>query len=134
MGLFNKLKGIYLYMGGRVEQAKPRTVYLSGKIGGLEWGDAVHNFQVAEHYVKKELFLVRKIVNPTQNSLPRTASWEEHLAKDLNDMIDCDTIAMLPNWQDSSGAKLEHEFAKVRGYNIVYLPESVWYLGRKEKI
>lgn len=130
MGLFNKLKGIYLYMGGRVEKAKPCTVYLSGKIGGLEWDDAVHNFEVAEHCVKKELFLIRRIVNPTLSPLPRTATWEQHLAKDLNDMIACDTIAMLPNWQDSPGAKLEHEFAKVRGYNIVYLPESAWYIEK----
>ena len=32
----------------------------------------------------------------------------------------CNTVCMLKNWKDSKGARVEHEYAKLQGKNIIY--------------
>ena len=41
-----------------------------------------------------------------------------------------DCLVMLPNWENSKGAKAEHEFARNRGLNIFYWPEDKDKLAR----
>lgn len=43
------------------------------------------------------------------------------LKEDIKALMNCDTIAMLPNWVDSEGAKLEKTVAEMCGIKIIYL-------------
>lgn len=45
--------------------------------------------------------------------------WKEHLARDISIVPTCDTIALMPGWEDSSGANLELNIARVFGLTVI---------------
>jgi len=48
------------------------------------------------------------------------AHWVRCTKKDINALMTCDGIVMLPGWQKSRGAKLEHHIARNLGLTITY--------------
>lgn len=98
---------------------KNKTIYLSGKIAGLPCDEVRKNFDLA----KTQIYLSQghvTIVDPSK--LPKTQnSWSHYLLRDLQILQDCDAIAMLPNWKDSNGAKVERAFAEGIGLEIIEL-------------
>lgn len=48
------------------------------------------------------------------------AIWVKCMKNDINALMTCDTIVMLPGWQKSRGAKLEHHIARNLGLTISY--------------
>lgn len=79
-------------------------IYVAGKITGL------NNYK--ELFEKAELHLKDKghnVMNPA--ILPDGFDYEDYM-KICFSMIDvCDAIYFLKNWQDSTGAKREYEYA-----------------------
>ncbi len=51
-------------------------------------------------------------------------SYEDFLTLDFYWLLRCDAIYMLPGWENSRGAKMEHMLAKARGIPIRYATES----------
>lgn len=62
-------------------------------------------------------------VNPHEKGLGDDAPWEAHLKMDIKLLMDCDGIAMLPGWEKSRGAKLEHGLAVQLGIEVRLLEE-----------
>jgi hypothetical protein len=50
---------------------------------------------------------------------------ETFLAGDLVMVSRCDVVYMLPGWEESEGARMEHDFAKAAGITVYYAPEEV---------
>lgn len=100
---------------------KVLKVYLSGKIAGLPEEEYQQNF--AQAALKAcELFPNQRLqfINPA--TLPAIHhSWADYLIRDLMLLKDCDAIVMLPDWIDSKGATVEHDFAEGCGLIIKYL-------------
>lgn len=98
------------------------NIYLSGKIAGLKRAQAMYNFSNAAEKVY-DLFAGTNsisIVNPMK--LPDVQkSWADFIIRDLMILKDCDAIVMLPNWENSPGAVVEHDFAKGMGKEIKYI-------------
>lgn len=46
-------------------------------------------------------------------------SWKCYMRHDIVALLECDSIAMLPQWEFSRGALLEYHIAKELGYNIL---------------
>jgi len=46
-------------------------------------------------------------------------SWEWYLSRDLREMLRCDTVAVLPGWRKSRGARLEVYVARRLGMKVV---------------
>ena len=60
---------------------------------------------------------------PSEDLLP----WADYLRADLASMLyDCDALAMLPGWENSRGAQLEHHVATALGWEI--RPWTEWLL------
>lgn len=49
------------------------------------------------------------VVNPAEN--PPQASWAEYMRYDIPLLLTCDTLALLPGWHTSKGARMEHYIA-----------------------
>ena len=93
-------------------------IYLSGPISGLDIEHARELFAAAQKEMAKQGW---ECVNPMNNGLPVEAPWEEHLALDVLNLFSCKAIAMLPGWEASQGARLEHALAKRIGMRIINL-------------
>ncbi len=98
----------------KVENMK---IYLSGKISGTDLDYVRRLFDKVATTLRA---LGHEVINPLCNGLPETASWEEHIAKDIINLIDCEGIYMLQGWEDSQGARIEHAVAKELGKAVFY--------------
>lgn len=62
-------------------------------------------------------------VNPAEINTDPTASWVDCMRADLKQLVDCDAILLLPGWEASRGATLEHTVAAALGLRIFQTPE-----------
>ena len=74
------------------------------------------NFRKASEYI---LSLGHLPSNPLNNGLDETCSWEKHMRADLKLMLDCDGIYLLKGYQNSKGAMIEYDLARILHYNII---------------
>ena len=91
-------------------------VYIAGPMTGIP----DYNYP-AFHALAADLRSVGyEVVNPAENfggdqSLP----WQTYLREAIRRLVDCDAVAMLPGWEDSSGATLEHSIAFALGMTFL---------------
>lgn len=95
-----------------------KTVYISGRISGLEREDYLKSFAEAEEKLKTYGY---NVVNPTK-FLPSRFLWiykimgyKLTLLYDLWHLFDCNFIFMLNGWEHSQGARLEKALADIFG-------------------
>jgi hypothetical protein len=48
-----------------------------------------------------------EVHNPADTESNEGKSWEDCIAQDIQDMLTCEAVAVLPGWQDSRGANVE---------------------------
>lgn len=89
-------------------------IYISGRI--------TRNKNYAQDFRLAEMFLGRKghiILNPT--CLPEGLEYHEYMDIDMAMIRACDAIAMIPGWEDSSGAEAELAYARCIKKEVMYL-------------
>ena len=92
-------------------------IYISGKITGTD--DYLQRFERAEKHLNT--MNITDVINPAKvNSYLLELSYSKYIKMSLCMLEMCDTIYMLKGWEDSTGAKLEWEFAKANNYKIMY--------------
>jgi hypothetical protein len=84
-------------------------IYISGKITGLPKEEVFEKFDTAEKKLAAQGF---EVVNPIKNGLLFEADWNEHMKKDIQQLLTCDFLYLLPDWKNSKGAKLEKKIAE----------------------
>jgi hypothetical protein len=94
--------------------------YLSGKISDSTREKELANIKVFDD---TEVELVKRginVFNPTRLE-EEGRSWEWYLAKDLRWIYENrPTIYLLDGWEESRGARLEVEFARLLGLYVLY--------------
>lgn len=60
-----------------------------------------------------------QVYNPAAK-IPASASWEQAMNQCLSKITAYDTVVMLPGWNVSRGAGLEHDVAIACGIHVVY--------------
>ena len=90
-------------------QAGRYTVYIAGPITGKP-GYNVDVFAAAERHLTA---CGHTVVNPTtlHEGPLGSLSREEYMRTDIRALLDCEAIYLLPGWQDSRGARMEHDIA-----------------------
>lgn len=97
-----------------------KRIYISGPMTGLPG----LNFGAFHCTAAQLRALGYEVVSPAEKqSETEGLSWEEHLRQDLQQMLTCDTIALLPGWEASKGAHLELHVAHRVGMNVVSVAE-----------
>jgi hypothetical protein len=82
-------------------------LYISGPMTGFP----EHNFP-AFFRAQTELELAGfEVSNPAQYPVVEGETWEACLKRDIKDLVDCDGVAVLPDWRISKGARLEVDIA-----------------------
>lgn len=53
-----------------------------------------------------------EVINPAEVNPDTTMPWAQCMRKDIAELVTCDAIRLLPGWEDSKGATLEHHIAE----------------------
>lgn len=88
-----------------------RKIYISGKITGLPITEVIAKFRDAEALVRSHGF---DPVSPLRNGLPFDAEWADHIGQDIALLLRCDAIYLLPDYDESEGARIELCIARHR--------------------
>jgi hypothetical protein len=91
-----------------------KKVYISGKITGLPFSEALAKFRRAEIYILEQ---GDEQFNPM---LTFYDNWNEAMVYCIENLLNCDEILMLHDWKDSKGARIEHFIAETIGMKITY--------------
>lgn len=111
-------------MLARHQCPQPNTVvYISGPVTGIPEGNRPL-FMLAQRML---LSAGCSVFNPSHidwpvDPLEGDALWQYFMAFCVAAIPLCDSMLMLPNWQNSKGAKEEHRIAKMLGLTIYYSP------------
>ncbi|MNQ97696.1 Nucleoside 2-deoxyribosyltransferase [compost metagenome] len=62
-----------------------------------------------------------EVVNPAEINVDPSKGWKECMRADIAELVKCDAIAMMPGWQQSRGASLEHHIATQLGLIVINL-------------
>jgi hypothetical protein len=100
-------------------------VYVAGAMRGIP----EFNFPAFDAAAAKLRGIGFEVVNPAEldraqgfnekTDTPTKAFIRKAIARDLAAITECDAIAMLPGWQNSSGAKLEKQLADFLGLEVL---------------
>ena len=85
--------------------------YLSGPMSGLPGNNLAQFAAVARSMRDAGI----DVVNPGEVKLAGAPTWLDFMRADLALLLGCDGIVMLPGWQRSRGARIEHELARGLG-------------------
>jgi hypothetical protein len=98
-----------------------KRIYVSGPMTGLP----EFNFPAFNAEAARLAAMGFDVVNPATLNPDTTTTWQQCMRNDIAALVTCDTIAMLPGWEYSSGANLELHIASRVGITIVNAREIV---------
>lgn len=105
--------------------------YISGRITGLNYEKVKRNFRNGMNEV---IAMGYEAVSPLFNGLPDSATWAEHMVKDIEILLGCEAIYMLNNWEQSKGARVEKNIAEEMGFKVMYQSKEYIPIERLEEI
>ena len=91
-------------------------IYISGPITGHDKQEVSRAFAEAKRLI---IDAGHTPVNPLENGLPETATYEMHLLKDFQMMLECDAIILLYGWSRSKGCRMENYIAVNMGLTVI---------------
>jgi hypothetical protein len=91
-----------------------RKIYISGPMSGIDR----LNFPLFNRVAVRLRNMRWDVVNPVEVNPDESTPWLQCIAADLLAMEGCTAICMLPGWEKSSGAQIEHLAAQKLGLNI----------------
>jgi hypothetical protein len=89
-------------------------IYISGPMSGIDR----FNFPLFNRTAVRLRNLRWEVVNPVEVNPDETTHWLDCISADLIAMKGCTAICMLPGWEQSSGARIEHIAAQKLGLEI----------------
>ncbi|AET90664.1 hypothetical protein BYI23_B000570 [Burkholderia sp. YI23] len=70
-----------------------------------------------------------EIVNPAEIDVGPNPDWLTAMRADIRELVTCDGIALLPGWEQSRGATVEHTLARGLGLRIMQARHIVGLAG-----
>ncbi len=92
-----------------------KRVYIAGPMTGLP-GFNYPAFNRAARILRAKGYHVE---NPADNPVPPCGTWKGYMRMAIAQLVTCDTVALLPGWSDSKGAKVEHQLALDLGLDVL---------------
>jgi len=100
----------------RLREERGSRIYIAGPMTGLP--DL--NFPAFNAAAVKLRSGGWHVENPAEHGVVPSAEWGDYLRWDLARMMTCGTIYLLPGWEKSKGARLEHQVATALGMPVLW--------------
>jgi hypothetical protein len=100
-------------------------IYISGKYSGDVAGNIAEARRYAIKLWEKGYAVICPHLNTAHFEEDCNCQYEDYIEADVRILANCDMIFMLPDWQSSKGACIEHEFASQNNIEIIYNPEDL---------
>lgn len=81
--------------------------YLAGPMTGLP----DYNYPAFHAAAAKLRALGHTVLNPAENPAPPCGTWQAYMRQAITQLVQCQSIVLLPGWADSKGAGLEFDIA-----------------------
>lgn len=94
-----------------------KRVYLAGPMTG--YPDL--NFPAFHREAARLRAKGLEVVNPAEINLDPSAGWVDCMRADIRELVTCDGIVLMPGWEKSRGATLEHHIASALSLTVVHL-------------
>jgi hypothetical protein len=107
-----------VFVGGLAPKWTNPKIYLSGPMTGMpEYNFPAFNEAAAA--IRGRGF---DVVNPAELDAAEVGrkEWADYLRRDIAKLLECNSIAVLPGWENSKGAALEVHVAKSLGMPVFY--------------
>ena len=98
-----------------------KRAYLAGPMTGYPDLNFPLFHRTAAHFRAQGI----DVVNPAEINADPAAGWIDCMRNDIRELVTCDSILMLPGWEKSKGASLEHYIARQLELRVVYLTSEV---------
>ncbi|TLP71687.1 DUF4406 domain-containing protein [Pseudomonas nitroreducens] len=89
-------------------------IYLAGPMTGLP----EFNYPAFHAEAERLRELGYHVENPAEHGVIDGCEWADYLRLDLQKLITCEAIALLPGWDKSKGARLEYHVATELGMQV----------------
>lgn len=101
-----------------------KRIYIAGKITGLEDLNKPR-FERAAEFLKNDCLVECVIpLNLDHTKGNETGKWEDYMRVCIAALVECDGIALLSDWEDSKGAKMELDIARALGMHIIVINDT----------
>lgn len=94
---------------------KKKKIYLSAPITGRVMKERESYFAELEDWAKSNGWAV---FNPLKNGLTADAPYQQHMKKDITELMKCDMAFFGRGWQQSRGCATEYAVASAIGLQI----------------
>jgi len=98
--------------------APKKSIYIAGPMTGLP--DL--NFPAFHARAAELRALGHDVINPAEINPDQGMSWRDCMRTDIAALVFCEAIDMLPGWENSIGATLEHHIAQRLNMVISFAP------------
>lgn len=92
-------------------------IYLAGPMSGLP----DFNYPAFDAEAARLRGLGLMVENPAQN--PKQDTWQDYMRVAIRQMMKCTHVALLPGWEGSKGATIEHNLAIDLGITVKPISE-----------
>lgn len=100
-------------MGGAMSKLR---IYIAGPMTGYP----EHNYPAFAAASERLRELGYEVVSPAEiNAGLEMDGWAACMRRDLVQLTTCDTMYMLPGWENSRGARLEWQIAEALGMSVI---------------
>lgn len=86
-----------------------KKIYIAGKVTGLPIHEVTMKFGSAQKELESKGFVA---INPLEVVNDWQCDWQTAMKKCIKALIECDAIVLLPDWEESKGAKIERQLAE----------------------
>ena len=83
-------------------------IYISGPITGQNKEEVSRAFEEAKRFISEA---GHTPVCPLENGMPETATYEQHILRDFQLLLDCEAVLLLYGWNKSKGCRMENYIA-----------------------
>lgn len=96
-------------------------IYIAGPMSGLPES----NYPAFHDAARRLREIGLRVENPAENNAPRCGSWLGYMRIALRQVSKVDGVVMLPGWQRSRGARIEHRLARDLGLPLWTLAQAL---------